>query len=106
MVDGVTFDHDVVIEGEAVRAREKGPSRSLRGAYGHTPLSAGEAIPWSAPRLVIGTGASGRLPVMADVQRAATEHGVDLVTLPTAEACELLRSMKPGAANAILHVTC
>jgi hypothetical protein len=31
---------------------------------------------------------------------------VELVTMPTAEACELLRTMEPDAVFAVLHVTC
>lgn len=107
MVNGERFDHDVVVEAGVVRARVKDPSKPHRTRYGHTPLSAEEMIPWSAPHLVIGTGASGRLPIMPEVSEAAREHGVELTLLPTAEACELLRSLDDAAAcNAILHVTC
>ena len=106
VVDGVRFDHDVVVEAGAVRRREKGPSKSHRADFGHTPLSPAEDIPWTAPRLVIGTGANGRLPIMRGVMDAADEHGVQVTTLPTAEACELLRSIDDPNVNAILHVTC
>lgn len=106
VVDGRRYDHDVVIEGGKVRARDKGPSRSLKGRFGHTPLSAGEAIPWSGRRLVVGTGHSGRLPVMDDVRAAATDRGVELVELPTAGACELLGDLEPADVHAVLHVTC
>lgn len=105
-IDGERFDCDVVIDGGSVRTRDKEPSRRLKGSTGHTPLSADEAIPWTAPTLVIGTGYSSRLPVMDDVRRAAAEHDVTLIELPTADACELLRSLEPSQANAILHVTC
>jgi hypothetical protein len=107
VVDGERFDHDVVIEAGAVRPRVKGPSKPYRAQFGHTPLSADEAIPWSAPRLVVGTGASGRLPIMPEVRNAARERGVELTALPTAEACELLRSLDESVTvNAILHTTC
>jgi hypothetical protein len=45
-IDGVTYEHDVVIERGEVRKRNKKPSTELRGAYGHTPLSSKEEIPW------------------------------------------------------------
>jgi hypothetical protein len=107
VVDGDRYDHDVVVEDGVVRPRTKGPSKPYRARYGHTPLSADETIPWSAPRLVIGTGASGRLPIMPEVAEAALEHGVELTLLPTAEACKLLRSLDEAAqVTAILHVTC
>jgi hypothetical protein len=55
-IDGVTYEHDVVIERGEVRKRNKKPSKELQGAYGHTPLSSKEEIPWKCRRLVVGTG--------------------------------------------------
>jgi hypothetical protein len=43
---------------------------------------------------------------MPEVWEDARAREVDLVALPTSEACELLRSIDPGEAYAILHVTC
>ena len=106
VIDGVRFDHDVIVERGRVRRRKKGPSKAYRDRFGHTPLSADEEIPWSAPKLVIGTGADGRLPVMEEVRHLAGARGVEVVDLPTAEACQLLRSARRKEVNAILHVTC
>jgi hypothetical protein len=105
-IDGRRFDHDVVIEGGGVRKRKKGPSKAYRDRYGHTPLSADEAIPWSSSRLVIGTGATGALPVMPQVLEEASRRGVEVVTVPTAAACELLAETDDEDLAAILHVTC
>jgi hypothetical protein len=69
-------------------------------------LSADEAIPWSSARLIIGTGASGQLPVMDEVYAEANRRGVEIVTLPTNEACELLEREGGPDIAAILHVTC
>ena len=63
-VDGVTYNHDLVIDRGKIRKRKKAASRMFHGAYGHTPLSIDEDIPWRCRRLVIGTGADGALPVM------------------------------------------
>ena len=104
-IDGMTYDHDVVIEGGRIRARKKGPSKPLRARYGHTPLSVAEDIPWDCRRLVIGTGASGSLPVLEEVEAEAARREVDLTTVPTREAIELLRSAGAGT-DAILHLTC
>lgn len=106
VVAGVRYDHDIVIEDGRVAKRDKDPSRSTRSPSGHTPLTAAETIPTSRTRLIIGTGHSGRLPVMPDVAAAADAAGVQLDQMPTAEACALLRSLEPAEANAILHVTC
>jgi hypothetical protein len=66
-IDGVTYNHDVVIDRGKVRKRKKKPSRKFRPAFGHTPLSTEEKIPWNCRRLVVGTG-TGALPVMTDVK--------------------------------------
>jgi hypothetical protein len=104
VIDGERLDHDVVVEAGRVRRRKKGPSKPYRDRYGHTPLSVDEKIPWSTTQLVVGTGASGRLPIMPEVWDEAEARGVELIALPTSEACDLLRSM--DRVDAILHVTC
>ena len=104
-VDGVTYDHDLIIDRGKIRKRKKAASRKFRGAYGHTPLSAAEDIPWRCRRLVVGTGAGGALPVMPQVRDEARRRKVDLVVLPTAEAIGAL-AKAPADTNAILHLTC
>lgn len=106
VIDGERFDHDVVVVDGHVDARDKGPSKPLKTVHGHTPLSADEAIPWSKPVLVVGTGHSGRLPVVPEIEAEAKRRGVDLVVLPTSDAVELLNQSDTGDINAILHVTC
>ena len=104
-IDGITYDHDVVIDGGEIYERKKKPSKKFRDAFGHTPLSAEEHLPWKCTRLVVGTGAYGRLPVMEQVRREAEERGVKLIVLPTAEAIKVLHK-DPHMTNAVLHVTC
>jgi len=106
VVDGNRFEHDVVLEAGRVRRRKKAPSKPYRSQYGHTPLSPDEDIPWSTSRLVVGTGASGQLPIMPEVWQEARVRGVVLTAVPTAEACELLETVDQNEAYAILHVTC
>jgi len=103
-IDGVTYEHDVVIDHGQVRKRKKKASKRFRDAFGHTPLSMEEDIPWKCRRLVIGTGA-GALPVMEEVKREAQHRKIKLIILPTLEAIQELKK-DPGATNAILHVTC
>jgi hypothetical protein len=55
-IDGVTYEHDVVIDRGEVRKRKKKPSKKYRNQFGHTPLSVAEKIPWKCSRLIIGTG--------------------------------------------------
>jgi hypothetical protein len=94
----------VVIDRGEIRKRKKTPSRKFRHEFGHTPLSIGEKIPWKCHRLVIGTGAYGRLPVMKEVKLEAERRHVELVIVPTREAIRLIE--KESAVNAILHVPC
>ena len=102
---GVTYDHDLIIDRGRIRKRKKGASRQFRGAYGHTPLSAAEDIPWRCRRLVIGTGADGALPVMDEVHEQARRREVELVIVPTAQAISILAKTTKDT-NAILHLTC
>src|SRR5260221_416759 len=103
-IDGVTYQHDVVIDRGQVRKRKKKPSKKFRGAFGHTPLSIEEKIPWKCRRLVIGTG-TGALPIMEEVKREARRRKIELQILPTAEAIKTLEK-RPERTNAILHLTC
>ena len=105
-IDGVTYEHDVVIDRGEVHRRKKNPSKKFREDYGHTPLSIEEKIPWKGcRRLVIGTGETGGLYVMEGVRKEARRRGVSLVILPTAEAVEELRKDQRRT-NAVLHITC
>jgi hypothetical protein len=103
-IDGVTYEHDVVIDRGQVRKRKKKPSKKYREEFAHTPLSVEEKIPWKCQRLVIGTG-TGKLPVMDEVKREAKRRKIKLLTMPTAEAIQALKK-RPDNTNAILHVTC
>ena len=103
--DGTTYDHDLVIDRGRVRKRSKGPSKRLRDRYGHTPLSIAEDIPWDCDTLIVGTGASGSLPVTDDVVGEAERRGVRLVLVPTADAIDELAGAGERT-NAILHLTC
>jgi len=103
-IDAVTYDHDVVIDRGKIRKRKKQASKQFRDEYGHTPLSVREEIPWKCRRLIVGTGAYGRLPVMRDVKLEAERRKVELLISPTAEAIETLRRAREDT-NAILHVT-
>jgi hypothetical protein len=103
-IDGVTYNHDVVIDRGKVRKRKKKPSRKFRNAFGHTPLSIEEKIPWNCRRLIVGTG-TGALPVMTDVKKEAKRRKLQLIVIPTSEAIKVLRD-RPDGTNAILHVTC
>jgi hypothetical protein len=104
-IDGITYEHDVVIDRGQVRKRKKKQSKKYSGEFGHTPLSAEENIPWNCRRLVIGTGVNASLPVMKEVKEGAKLRKVQLLVLPTTEAIKELER-DPKETNAILHLTC
>jgi hypothetical protein len=104
LINGTSYEHDVVIDRGKIRKRDKKPSKKFRDTFGHTPLSAEEDIPWKCRRLVIGTG-TGALPVMNEVKQEARRHEVELVIVPTRDAIKILQE-EPAHTNAILHVTC
>jgi hypothetical protein len=103
-IDGVTYEHDVIIDRGQVYERKKKPSKKFRDAFGHTPLSIEEKVPWKCKQLVIGTG-TGALPVMDEVKREAKRRKIKLLIVPTAKAIQELKR-NPDETNAILHVTC
>jgi hypothetical protein len=104
-IDGVTYEYDLVIDRGRIRKRKKKASKQSRDAYGHTPLSAQEDIPWRCRRLVVGTGAEGGLPVTDEVRKEARRRKVELLSLPTKDAIAILNRGDEDT-NAILHVTC
>jgi hypothetical protein len=105
-IEGKRYDADVVIERGQVRLRRKKPSKPYRDRFGHTPLSAAESIPWGGPRLIVGTGADGRLPIMPEVYELAARRNIEIVAMPTDSACRFIAHLEPDEVNAVLHVTC
>jgi hypothetical protein len=105
-IDGRRYTHDVVIDGTRVGKRHKKASKAYRDRYGHTPLSADEPLPWAGPRLIVGTGAYGSLPVMPEVFEEAERRGVEVVAAPTADALRLVGETPTGELHAVIHVTC
>jgi hypothetical protein len=105
-IEGQRYNADIVIEHGQVHRRHKKPSKPYRDRFGHTPLSVAESIPWGGPRLIVGTGADGLLPIMAEVYEEAARRKVEIVALPSESACRLIADLEPGEVNAILHVTC
>jgi len=104
-IDGVTYEHDVIIDCGRIRKRKKKPSKTFREQFGHTPVSVEEEIPWKCQTLMVGTGNYGSLPVMDEVKLEARRQKINLLIVPTKEAIQTL-ARKPQHTNAILHVTC
>ena len=105
-IEGRRYTSDVVIEAGRVKKRRKKPSKRYRDEYGHTPLSAEERIPWGGSQLIVGTGASGSLPIMPAVRAEADLRGIEIAAMPTKEALQMLRDVEVEDVYAVVHVTC
>ena len=105
-IEGKRYDHDVVVSEGRVRKRDKKPSKQFQDRFGHTPLSTDEFTPWEGDLLIVGTGASGQLPIMAEVLDEAARRGTEILAVPTREACRRLADVPTAHVNAIWHVTC
>jgi hypothetical protein len=82
-IEGVTYEHDVVIARGRVRKRKRKPLEAFRDAFGHTPHLRRGGHPTGCRRLVVGTGTDGALPVMDEVNAEAARREVAMVTVPT-----------------------
>jgi hypothetical protein len=106
-VGKVTYDHDIIIHTDGrISKRKKKPSKSLKGEYGHTPLSEHELdlLEEEKPELVfIGTGNSGALPTTPGARKILEEYHA--VILPTPAVLPLMEAERMPYV-AILHVTC
>ena len=105
-VNNTLFEKDIVIDGNKVIKRKKGPSKGLKAKYGHTPLTKLEYIPWDCDTLLIGTGAYERLPITNDFKKEAKQKGVTLIILSTKKAVKFYNKNSKNNINAILHLTC
>lgn len=105
-IEGEMYFKDVVVDGGKIRKRDKGPSKELHRKSGHTPLTAAERIPWGGKKLIIGTGAHGDLPIWPDIREEAARRGIEIVAMPTEEACGLVKDLDAADVHAIFHVTC
>ena len=57
--------------------------------------------------LLVGTGASGLMRVLPEVEREAEAANIQLIVQPTGEACEIYNQLSPTQrVVAALHLTC
>ena len=57
-------------------------------------------------RLVVGTGAHGRLTPDPDTLERLRERGIEVEALPTGEAVRRYEALNPDRTAAALHLTC
>jgi hypothetical protein len=101
VVDGREETTDVIVlPGRVVRDWRR------RDGHGLAPEDLADVIDELPERLVLGTGADGRLrpdPVTLELLR---RRGVEVEALPTEEAVRRFAELNPAATAAALHLTC
>jgi hypothetical protein len=100
-VDGSEETRDVIVlPGRVVRNwwRQDGHSLVLEDLE--------DVLDELPPRLVVGSGAYGRMRPDPDTLAALRARGVDVEVLPTAEAVQRYAALNPAETAAALHLTC
>jgi hypothetical protein len=100
-VDGEVETKDVIVL----------PDRVVRGWWrqdGHALVleDLSDVLEELPERLVVGTGADGRMQVNARVVEELAERGVEVEVLPTDQAVRRYGELDPRRTAAALHLTC
>jgi len=102
-IDGKTFRSDVIICPDGVR-----PDWWRKDGHGLDPGDIEAALDEVRPdTLIIGRGANGALTVPEKTRKWIENKGVELIALPSREACEKYNELS-GTAKVVagLHLTC
>lgn len=97
VIDGRSHEQDVIIL----------PDRVLGGWWRQDPEDLTAVFEAAPDVLVVGRGANSRMRVTTETRRALQAAGIELVALPTDEACETYNALREErAVAAALHLTC
>jgi hypothetical protein len=101
IVDGREETQDVIVL----------PDRVVRNWWrrdGHSLVldDLGEVMEDLPLRLVVGTGAQGRMQPDADALQALERRGIEVEVLPTEQAVRRYEELNPAETAAALHLTC
>ena len=103
VIDGVTYNSDVIILGDSVQSnwwRKQGHSLSAEDL---------QSIIAEAPSvLIVGCGASGLMKVPEQTRQVLQEHDIQLQALDTDKAVQRFNELSQAGENvaAALHLTC
>jgi hypothetical protein len=101
VVDGDEETRDmIVLPGRVIRNWRR------RDGHGLVLEDLDEVLDELPPRLVVGTGAYGRMEPDPKTLESLAERGVDVEVLRTAEAVRRYGELNPAATAAALHLTC
>lgn len=102
VVDGQAYQRDVILLPDQVISdwwRQEG--HALRAADLQAVIAARPQV------LVVGQGAFSQMRVTSEARQALQEAGIELLALPTEQACQAYNELRQEkAAGAALHLTC
>lgn len=102
VVDGQTFTQDIILLPDGIQDTWWRQQSHLLQLADIAPVLAAK------PQvLIVGQGQPGKMRVDPELPGTLTSLGIELITVPTAEACRLFNSLagkRPVAAA--LHLTC
>jgi len=102
VVSGKKYTSDVIILPDRVRdnwGRKTGHQLCLKDVA--------EVMTENPEVLVVGTGTSGLMKVLPEVERGVETQGIKLIVEPTNEACNLYNQLcQSQRVIAALHITC
>lgn len=112
-VDGIDFDHDVVIFPDCIKKRKKWISKEKYGTsrkFTRDEMSEylGDVKKEDIDILIVGTGQYGKLGLMDEAKELLEEENIEFRELKTPEAIEFFNENKepPREKIGIFHVTC
>ncbi|HEU68066.1 MAG TPA: hypothetical protein ENN53_02420 [Candidatus Acetothermia bacterium] len=100
-VDGVAYEHDLLIAPAEVR--------EWRRREGHRvhPEDLEPALALAPEVVIVGTGFSGLLKLTREAEEHLSGRRIELVAVRTGEAVEAYNELSPGRRTcALLHLTC
>jgi len=102
VINGQKYSSDVIIFPDRVQSewwRDESHELTLKDISG--------IISEKPEILLVGTGASGMMRVMHEVEQEAEARDIQLIVQPTGEACEIYNQLAPTQrVVAALHLTC
>ena len=102
VIDGQAYSRDVIIlPDQVIRDWWRGSGHVLN------PDDLRYVFEASPEVLVVGQGSVSRMQVLDETKQALKEAGIELISLPTKEACQKYNEVRTQcAAAAALHLTC
>ena len=102
VIDGKTYENNVILIDEKTKTARHLPDHEL------SLNDIAELVEAKPDYIILGTGASGVMPVSEDIKKFIEEKGIKLIIQKTGEACQTYNSLLQEKVKvaAFLHNTC